>query len=590
MESNASNSLQWLLQVSGRQQRMIWIAISLALIQVLVTLVAPVVIYLVIDGLINDSLLYDEAMLYSGIVIAAIALRYLCLFSAAFYAHKAAFTLIGEIKIQLLEKVIRLPMSFIDQHRSSDIRQIIHDDVDRIEIFVAHHIVDFVSALFTPLATFSLLLWLDWQLALIALAPLPLALLMQGILFRGYAEKMERFLSVQTELNRQVAQFIRGAAALRMFTGRGSGMTALKDSIDGYNQMLRGWVRDGSWPFALLKVSLDASLVMLLPIAAWMVMDAELSISLFVLFMMLGLGLTEPFYNTLLLGASLNQIMGGVDRIRTIEEAEIAPSGELSWPASAPQLQLEQVTFSYPGRAEPVLRELSLTLQAGEKVAVVGASGSGKSTLLHLLAGFYRPEHGVIRVAGEPLEQYCEAQLYSNTGVVLQHNHIFSDSVRNNIAMGAEVSDKQIWQVLELCEADGFIRQRSGGLDEILGGHSARLSGGEQQRLAIARALLRPVSLYLFDEATSFFDPLIEQRLMQRLFEHFTDSGFVFVTHRLQLARQANRIIVMDQGAVVGFDSHDNLLTSCERYQALIALDPSLQSDAPALPEEPTHA
>ncbi|EPJ48901.1 MAG: hypothetical protein OFPII_03770 [Osedax symbiont Rs1] len=575
MKNNASTSLQWLLQVSGRQQRMIWIAISLALLQVLVTLVAPVIIFLVIDGLLDNSLKYDDAMLYTGVVITAIALRYLCLFSAAFYAHKAAFILIGEIKIQLLEKIIRLPMSFIDQHRSADIRQIIHDDVDRIELFVAHHIVDFVSALFTPLATFVLLLWLDWQLALVALIPLPLALLMQGALFRGYAEKMQLFLSVQTELNRQVAQFIRGVAALRMFTGQGSGMSVLKESIVGYDQMLRGWVRDGSWPFALLKVSLDGSLVILLPVAAWMVMDAELSISLFVLFMMLGLGLTEPFYNMLLLGASLNQILGGVDRIRLIEQAEVASCGNRVWPEKAPKVQLDKVTFSYPGRSEPALLGLSITLLAGEKVAVVGASGSGKSTLLHLLAGFYRQQEGLIRIAGEPLESYSETQLYSNIGVVLQHNHIFNDTVRNNIGMGVEVSDEQIWQVLKLCEADDFIRHGPGQLDEVLGGHSARLSGGEQQRLAMARALLCPANLYLFDEATSFFDPLIEQRLINRLFEFCADSGFIFVTHRLPLARQADRIIVMHNGQVVGFDSHKNLLDNCDRYQTLISLDPS---------------
>ncbi len=578
MENNASTSLQWLMTVSGRQQRMLWVAIGLALLQMLVTLVPPVIIYLVIDGLMNNSVDYQSAMLYAGAIVCAIGCRYLLLFGAAFYAHKAAFTLIACIKTQLLDKVIRLPMAFIDQHRSSDIRQIIHDDVDRIELFVAHHIVDFVSALFAPVATFVLLLWLDWKLALVALAPLPLAMLMQGILFRGYAEKMQLFFTVQTDLNRQVAQFIRGAAALRMFTGQGSGMEALTKSLKDYNQMLRGWVRDGSWPFALLKVSLDMSLIMLLPVAGWMVLEGELSVGLFVLFMMLGLGLTEPFYNTLLLSASLNQILGGVDRIRAIEQAEVPPRGNLNWPEFAPALQLENVSFRYSGRSEPVIRELSLSLQAGEKVAVVGASGSGKSTLLHLLAGFYQPDSGQITVAGEPLENYSEEQLYGNIGVVLQHNHIFNDTVRNNVAMGADVSDEQIWQVLELCEAAGFIRQRANGLDEMLGGHSARLSGGEQQRIAMARAWLHPASLYLFDEATSFFDPWIEQRLMARLFDRCADSGFVFVTHRLPLARQADRIIVMDQGCVAGFDHHDNLLADCERYRALSALEPLTES------------
>ena len=579
MQKNASTSLKWLLQVSGRQQRPLWAAIIISLLQVLVTLVAPVVIYLVIDGLLDDSLSYRDAMLLSGTVVAALVLRYLCMFSAAFFAHKAAFQLIGEIKIQLLNQLSRLPMAFVDRHRSSDIRQIIHDDVDRIELFVAHQIGDFVTALFAPVATFLLLFWMDWRLALVALLPLPLALLMQAVLFRGYEEKVRTFYDTQVNLNRQATQFIRGVASLRMFTGGSGGMGALQEGIDNYTRMLRQWIQEGSWPYALLKVSLDTSLLLLLPLSAFMVLEGDITVAMFVLFMMLGLGLMEPFYNTLMLAGSLNQILAGVERIRAIEQATPARHGDATWPTEAPAISLEQVNFSYPGCGEAVLKDISLAIRAGEKIAVVGASGSGKSTLLHLLAGFYPSTSGKLMIGDKPLSGYAEAELYGHTGIVLQHNHIFSDTVRNNIAMGAPVSDQQIWQALAMSEADEFIYRRPGQLDDVLGGHNVRLSGGEQQRLAIARAVLRPANLYLFDEATSFFDPLIEQRLMKKLFTYFSDAGFVFVTHRLPLACQADRIIVMHHGEVVGFDNHDNLIVQCPRYRSLVDLAQETDAD-----------
>jgi len=573
MQKNASTSLKWLLQVSGTQRHLLWAAIAISLVQVFVALVPPVVIYLVVDGLFERTLSFDGALFLVGGVITAIVARYVCLFSSAFFAHKAAFKLIGAIKIQLLNRVIRLPMAFIDRQRSSDIRQILHDDVDRVELFVAHHIGDFVTALFTPIATFFLLLWMDWYLALIALVPLPVAFVMQALLFRGYEEKVKLFYEAQTSLNRQAGQFIRGVASLRMFTGKGSGMDALQDSIETYSRMLRKWVEEGSWPYALLKVSLDGSLVLLLPVTAMMVLEGGTSVAMFVLFMMLGLGLMEPFYNTLMLAGSLNQIFAGVDRIRDIEHTKPAKFGEKSWPKHAPAIELNRVSFSYPGRTEPVLKDASLSIKPGEKVAIVGASGSGKSTLLHLMAGLYPTTNGQLTVDEHPLTDYSEMEIYGHAGVVLQHNHIFKDTVRNNIAMGADVTDEQVWKALGLSEAEDFIRSRAQQLDTVLGGHSARLSGGEQQRLAIARAVLLPANIYLFDEATSFFDPLIEQRLMNKLFDYFDGAGFVFVTHRLALARRADRIAVMHRGEVVGFDTHENLVSECPRYKALVEFE-----------------
>ncbi|MEJ2765112.1 ABC transporter ATP-binding protein [Photobacterium sp. MCCC 1A19761] len=587
MQANAFSSLKWLLRVSGSQQTLLAAATLCTLLQVLLNLVPPVVIYLIIDGLHTAQLTEAEVMTYTLIAVGAALAKYLLMFTAALFSHHAAFRLVAAIKTQLTARLMHLPLAFFDQNRSADLRQVIDEDVDRIELFVAHHLNDLAAALLTPVLAAVVLFWFDWRLALVALVPIPLALGMQSVMYRGFGEKANRYYEALAEMNRQSTQLIRSVTALRMFTHAGGGMNPLRTSVQRYSVIVGDWMREASWPFAILKVALDFSLVLLLPVAAWMTLNHELSLGGFVLFMMLGLTLTEPFYNLMMFTGNLNQIMQGVSRINAVEQAETSEHGQAPFPTPLHTIHTEQLSYCFPGRATPAVEAVSLAIRAGEKIAIVGGSGSGKSTLMKLLSGYLKPQQGTIAFDGKPVTAYREQDFYRQVGIVMQTNHIFDTTLRENLAMGQPVDDAQIWQALSQAEARDFVQRLPQELDTAIGGHQVKLSGGEKQRLAIARQLLKSPEVYLFDEATSFFDPLIEVNMLSRLFSALEDKTFLFVTHRIAMAQKADRIVVMDQGKVVGFDRHDVLLQRCPEYQQLVAIHHQTQA---TVSKEPTYA
>ena len=224
----------------------------------------------------------------------------------------------------------------------------IHEDVDRIELFVAHHITDLFVALITPMAAAGILLWFDWRLALVALLPLPLAILLQSLMYRGFEKKAAAYYQSLSQMNRQASQLIRSIAALRMLPGATGSGAPLTKSIKSYSRVVDNWIRDASWPFSLLKVSLDISFVVLLPVTAWFTLAGELNVASFVLFMMLGLSLTEPFYNLLMFTGFLNQILQGVKRIEGIQNSPTIKVGRLECGATPAHIQLNKLSFRFP--------------------------------------------------------------------------------------------------------------------------------------------------------------------------------------------------------------------------------------------------
>lgn len=569
MQGNALTSLKWLLSVSGTQRQQLCIAMLFTTLQVTCSLIPPVVIYFIVDGLTENTLYYQAGMQLALLAVGATLLRYGLFFAAALLSHHAAFQLVGAIKSQLSKRLLKLPMAFFNRHRSTDLRQVIHEDVDRMELFVAHHITDLWAAIITPVLTAGVLFYFDWRLTLVALLPLPVAIMMQSVLFRGFEQKAAEYYKNLAEMNHQASQLIRGVAALRMLTGSNGGMSPLLKSIKSYSTVVEHWMKGASLPFSLLKVCLDISLVTLLPVAAWFTLDGNISTAGFILFMMLGLSLTEPFYNLLMFTGFLNQILQGIERIQQLETTQAIAFGNLPWPQRTPTITVNNLRFRFAGRHTNALKDISVMIQPGEKIAVIGASGSGKSTFIKLLAGFYPEYQGSICFDAHQPADYQEIEFYCHLGIVMQHNHIIDGTVRDNIAMGKAVNDEQIWQVLARSEARQFIADKPYQLDTQLGGHSTRLSGGEQQRIAIARALIKNANIYLFDEATSFFDPKIEAKLLNRLLSELTDETLVFVTHRLNMAQRADKIMVMKHGELVGFGSHRELMAQCNEYRSL---------------------
>lgn len=580
MQKNALQSAKWLVEALKPQYTcLVWMSV-LTLLKVASSLAAAVVTYVLFDSMLSETLTYEKATGFVLAVVLLIFLRYLFLCSAAFLSHKMAFSLVADTKIALAKKLLNVPLSFLSSYHSADIRQIIDDDVNRVESFVAHHFTDLLTALLTPILTVALLFYFSWPLAIVSLVPLPIAIIAQSIMFRGYAQQVQGYQDALVSMNKQSTELIQNMAASRMLQGAKGGAASLSKSVTHYVDVVNRWTEKASGSFAFLKAALDFGFILLLPVTLYLVMQQTMTLIDLMIVMVFGLTLMQPLYSLLMFSGLLNQIFEGVSRIQIIECADEAPSGHLPWPEK-PGFSLRNIHYKYGGSKDvassktakselyTALCDIHLDISFGEKIAIIGESGSGKSTLLNLMAGLFLPSSGDIFCNNIPLCDYKQCDMYAHLGVVSQSSHIFHGSIRENITRDKSITDDQLWQALSLAKADGFVRQKAEQLDFVVGGQHKRLSGGEKQRLAIARVLVKQANVYLLDEATSYFDPLTEQQVMNNVFSQLMDKTIVFSTHRLENTAFADRVIVMKQGRIQGFDTHAQLLKNCGAYQDL---------------------
>ena len=577
MQSNALTAVKWLFLLCARHRWQLWSAVILACAASLCALVPVYFVYLIVDSIVDANLALQPVWQWVLVAVFMMLARYLCLFFSAALSHRCAYHIQHRIRELAIHHLGKVSLGFFTYRSSGEIKKIVAEDVERIEIFVAHQIPDLVAAIVTPLFSFGLLLFVDYRMALVALVPIPLAILSQAFLYRDFAAKTELYHTTLGELNSCVTEFARAMPVVRMFNAGEKQHQKLDSSINAYRILMARWTSEAAWPFAAFKVLLDSGLVVLVPVGLYLWADGSLSVGGFILSILLGVGMMEPLFNLSMLSAYLNQIFGGVARLQELLGTEVKAYSEQPLPLEDYSVRFEQVQFSYPEADESALQAINFTAKSGSLTAIVGPSGAGKSTLAMLIARFWAPQQGNIFIGGQPLDQLNESQLMESISFVFQDTFLFNKSVRDNLTMGNVYSDKQIEHAAKAAFAYDFICQLPRGYDTILG-KDTRLSGGERQRIAIARAILKDAPVLLLDEPTANADAS-SQAYIHRALNNLTQGKTVFVVaHRLSTIVGADQILVMDQGQIVEQGTHQQLLDQNGTYQRMWRAHQSAQN------------
>jgi ATP-binding cassette subfamily C protein len=478
-----------------------------------------------------------------------------------------------QIRRDLLARVQNVSMSQYESMGSGSVSATMVNDVNTIDSFLGTTVGKIIIAAFTLIGTTAVLLWLHWQLALFILLMNPVVIYLtmrlgQKVkhLKRDENTALDIFQQALTE-TLDALQQIRASNQDRSFFERIRGQAQdIRKHSEAYT-----WKSDAASRFSFMVFLIGFDIFR--GVSMLMVVFSDLSIGQMMavfgyLWFMMG-----PVQEILAIQYSYSAASGALGRINDVldlDQEPHFPSKQNPFDTQqAVGLKVEKLSFHYPGKNDPVLDNLSFRIQPGEKLALVGASGGGKTTLVQLLLGFYQPDSGQVRYGDIPLQEIGQDLVRNHVATVLQHPALFNQSIRFNLTLGQDLNDAKLWQALEQAQLADKIRELDQGLETIVGRNGIKLSGGQRQRLAIARMILQDPKVVIMDEATSALDMQTERQLYQDLAPFLKGRTTLIVAHRLSSIRQADRIMVFEDGQIIESGSHDELMQNQGTYHTL---------------------
>ena len=519
-----------------------------------------------------DPSLIDKAYiwLWSYIALGAFFAFGVLTFASLMLSHIAAFNILYEIRMQLAQKMVRLPLGFFSRRASGELKKIMGDDVERIELFIAHHIPDIVTAVLFPLILVSYMFAVDWRLAIVVLAVLAVAFYVMGRMYTGkkIREVSGRYVETLGRMNASIVEYIRGIQVVKTFTESTNAYRKLNDDIKEYRKFANEVNVQYQPTYVGFLTILSSALLFIIPVAVWLLVRSA-SYTAFVpvilMFLLFGVTIFFPVLKLLWIGGFLNQNNMGIQKID-----DILYMDEIEEPAVPRQprdasVEFRDVSFAYD--STPVLKAVSFIAHPGTVTALVGPSGAGKSTVAMLAARFWDIQEGEILVGGVPVKEISIPVLMDNVAFVFQDNTLFFDTIEENIRMGnQEATFEEVTRAAEAAQCHTFIEALPDGYQTLVGEGGTYLSGGEAQRIALARAILKDAPIILLDEATAFADPENEGKILDA-FSHLTKGKTVLViAHRLGTVTNADRILYMDKGVIAEAGTHEELLALGARY------------------------
>lgn len=514
----------------------------------------------------------DRAWAIAGLGAAALVVRLICMMAAGALTHLADLDLQLDLRRRMAARLARVPLGWFTTHSAGEVKKALQDDVTALHHAVGHSYTNMTSAIVTPLVALGYLFYVDWRLALAALAPALVGAALYSLQYRGYGEKMAAYNKALGDVNAASVEFVQGAAVVKTFGQSQKAYGRFIDRTGAFVQYFWEWVRGLLAISAVTEIVLSPlfSLITVLIIGLGLA-GAGLVAPVDVLAaVVLAPGLTAPFMTLAYAQNDMMLAKEAAGRIVGLLDAPTLPETANPRTGEGARIVFEQVSFSYDGETQ-ALSDVSLALEPGSLTALVGPSGSGKSTLAKLLPRFWDPTAGRILIGGVPLTEMDAAALYRTVGFVFQDVQLLRASIRENIALGRpDASSDDIEAAARAAQIHECILALPGGYDAVAG-EDARLSGGEAQRVSIARALLADAPILVLDEATAFADPEAEAAIQDALSTLVAGRTVLVIAHRLRTIAGTDRICVLDRGRLVEEGAHDDLMREGGLYARLWA-------------------
>ncbi len=490
----------------------------------------------------------------------------------AAYSYKAmskfSYRCGSDIRLRLFDHLRRLSMGYFNRIDAGYINTVVTQDMEFTERLFSYLYAQILAVTSTLLLILTALAWVDWRMTLVMVVSLPLAVPLYLWLNKLSRRQADKVLSGLAEVNMAMLEYLQGIKVLRAFSLTGSRFARLDESMRNLNkQALKMELLGGLAPVSFSAL-VEVGFPLLLVFGSWLLLNQEIQLAEFLLFLILSVRFYRPLLTLSLFAAEMGFMTRAGKRLQMLlDEKPMSDGRALDFDHSA-GFRLSDVSFSYDGR--PVLHNISATLPCGSVTALVGPSGSGKTTLTNLVARFWDQDSGVIEVGGRPVTDWPVDYLMQHIAMVFQQVYLFEDSILNNLKLANDQADREsIERACRQANCHDFITALPQGYDTQIGEGGARLSGGEKQRISIARALLKDAPIILLDEATASLDPENERDVQQAFEALVKGKTLVIIAHKLSTVVNADQILVMDQGRIVERGVHSELLEKDGLYASL---------------------
>lgn len=507
---------------------------------------------------------YPVILENSILIIAAMLIRFILFGSSGVLSHKGAYGALFKVRCMVVNHMAQIPLGALDERSTGNIKTVLNEDIERLELFLAHNLPELVYYLIGPVAVFFYLLTVNVPLALLTLIPMLLAFAVMSVLFRRTEGMMGRMNRSVISLNSIMIEYISGMKLIKAYNMGSKSFQKFSDAIQEENDIWNAVSKKMGPPYAAFVVIIECGILLMVPIGGMFFLNGSIASSVFLLFAYIGsLYLTEirPLQE---LGSNFAEVLTGVTKVQEI--LDIPTYNATGDFPKGHSIELKDVCFSYDGKND-VLEHCNLAIKDGEKLALVGRSGAGKSTIIELISRFYDVQSGEILIGGKNVKEIRYETLLENVAIVFQKTFLTRDSVLENIRMGSKASLEEVRTAAKEAQIDDFIMSLPEGYDTKVGSFGTRFSGGEKQRIAIARAILKNAPILILDEATSAADPENQVEIDKAIENLCKGKTVIIVAHRLGAIKMCDRVAVVENRTVTCVGTHTEVRERNEYYQ-----------------------
>ena len=551
----------------GKRKVLLPAAMLLSALSALAGMLPYILIWLIVRELLeygeitSSGNVVTYAWWAAGMAVASIVLYFAALMSS----HLAAFRVESNLRKEAMRQIVRMPLGFFDINTSGRIRKIIDDNAGVTHSFLAHQLPDLAATFLVPLVAAILIFVFDWILGLACIVPVLIAMLVMGFMMNAEGRQfMKSYMTSLEEMNTEAVEYVRGIPVVKVFQQTIYSFKNFHRCIMNYNKMVFGYTRMWEKPMSLYTVIINGFVFFLAPLAILLIGYSGNYASVLLNFFLFVL-ITPVFSQSIMKSMYLNQALGqaseAIGRLENLVAYEYLTVVEHPQPVKEFSIQFEKVSFSYPGANQKAVDDVSFTILQGNTVALVGASGGGKTTIARLVPRFWEATEGKVLIGGINVREIAPEELMKYISFVFQNTKLFKTSLLENIKYGnPDATMEEVERAVDMAQCREIINKLPFGLNTKIGTEGTYLSGGEQQRIVLARAILKNAPIIVLDEATAFADPENEHLIQQALKELTKGKTVLMIAHRLSSITDADNILVIDKGKIAEQGTHANLL------------------------------